>query len=32
MIILTQKQFSGLSARYPQNSTQIPDMIEISVV
>ena len=32
MIILTPKQFSGLSAGYLQNSTQILDMIEISAV
>ena len=32
MIILTPKQFSGLSACYLQNSTQILDMIEISAV
>ena len=30
MIILTSKQFSGLSARYLQILTKILDMIEIS--
>ena len=32
MIILTLKQFPGLSASYLQNSTQIFNMIEISAV
>ena len=32
MIILTPKQFPGLSVSYLQNSTQIFNMIEISGV
>ena len=32
MIILTPKQFAGLSVSYLQNSTQIPNMIETSAV
>ena len=32
MIILTPKQFPGLSVSYLQNSTQILNMIEISAV
>ena len=32
MIILTPKQFPGLSVSYFQNSTQILNMIEISAV
>ena len=32
MIILTPKQFHGLSVSYLQNSTQILNMIEISAV
>ena len=32
MIILTPKQFPGVSVSYLQNSTQIRNMIEISAV
>ena len=32
MIILTPKQFAGLSVSYLQNSTQILNMIETSAV